>query len=68
MLKRILQKDLARNKVVTATLFIFIFLAAMLVSSATNIIIELTSSMSSLFRQSHAPHYVQMYSGELNQN
>ncbi|MCC0650678.1 FtsX-like permease family protein [Clostridioides sp. ZZV15-6598] len=68
MLKRILQKDLARNKVVTVALFIFILLAAMLVSSATNIIMELTSSMASLFRQSRAPHYVQMYSGELNQN
>lgn len=67
MLKRILQKDLTRNKVVTAALFIFILLAAMLVSSATNIIMELTSSMASLFRQSRAPHYVQMYSGELNQ-
>ncbi|HGM3509172.1 TPA: hypothetical protein ACKOR7_003785 [Clostridioides difficile] len=67
MLKRILLKDLTRNKVVTTTLFIFILLASMLVSSATNVIAELTDSMTSLFQKSHAPHYVQMYSGKLNQ-
>ncbi len=67
MLKRILLKDLTRNKVVTTTLFIFILLASMLVSSATNVIVELTDSMTSLFQKSHAPHYVQMYSGKLNQ-
>lgn len=67
MLKRILLKDLTRNKVITITLFIFILLASMLVSSATSIIIELTDSMTSLFQKSHAPHYVQMYSGKLNQ-
>ncbi|MBY2479102.1 ABC transporter permease [Clostridioides difficile] len=67
MLKRILLKDLTRNKLITITLFIFILLASMLVSSATSIIIELTDSMTSLFQKSHAPHYVQMYSGKLNQ-
>lgn len=67
MLKRILLKDLTRNKVITITLFTFILLASMLVSSATNIIIELTDSMTSLFQKSYTPHYVQMYSGELNQ-
>lgn len=67
MLKRILLKDLTRNKVVTITLFIFILLASMLVSSSINIIIELTNSMTSLFQKSHTPHYVQMYSGKLQQ-
>lgn len=67
MLKRILLKDLIRNKVVTITLFIFILLASMLVSSAISIIIELTDSMTSLFQKSHTPHYVQMYSGKLQQ-
>ncbi|MCI9976276.1 ABC transporter permease [Clostridioides difficile] len=67
MLKRILLKDLTRNKVVTITLFIFILLASMLVSSSINIIVELTDSMTSLFQKSHAPHYVQMYSGKLQQ-
>ncbi|NJI82671.1 hypothetical protein GSQ54_19855 [Clostridioides difficile] len=67
MLKRILLKDLTRNKVVTITLFIFILLASMLVSSSINIIVELTDSMTSLFQKSHTPHYVQMYSGKLQQ-
>ncbi|NMS89445.1 FtsX-like permease family protein [Clostridioides difficile] len=67
MLKRILLKDLTRNKVVTITLFIFILLASMLASSATNIAIELTDSVTSLFQKSQTPHFVQMYSGKLDQ-
>lgn len=68
MFTRILKKDISRNKVITATLFLFILLAAMLISGAFNIIITLFSSMNSLFTQSHAPHYVQMHSGVLNQD
>jgi putative ABC transport system permease protein len=68
MLGRILKKDISRNKVITATLFLFIFLAAMLVSGAVNIIITLFGSMDSLFALSNAPHYVQMHSGEINQH
>lgn len=68
MFNRMLKKDISRNKVITATLFLFILLAAMLVSGAVNIIITLFGSMDSLFTQSHAPHYVQMHSGDLNQD
>lgn len=67
MFGRILKKDIFRNKIITATLFLFILLAAMLVSGAVNIIITLLGSMDSLFTMSHAPHYVQMHSGDLNQ-
>lgn len=67
MFGRILKKDISRNKVITATLFLFILLAAMLVSGAVHIIITLYGSMDSLFALSHAPHYVQMHSGALNQ-
>jgi putative ABC transport system permease protein len=68
MFGRILKKDISRNKVITATLFLFILLAAMLVSGAVNIIITLFGSMDSLFIQSKAPHYVQMHSGEIDQS
>lgn len=68
MFGRILKKDISRNKVITATLFLFILLAAMLVSGAVNIMITLFGSIDSLFTLSHAPHYVLMHSGTLNQN
>jgi len=66
MFGRIIKKDISRNKVITATLFLFIMLAAILVSGAVNIIITLFGSMDSLFTGSVAPHYVQMHSGDLD--
>ncbi|MCL1963924.1 MAG: ABC transporter permease, partial [Firmicutes bacterium] len=67
MFAGIVQKDISRNKVITATLCLFILLAAMLVSSAANIMIALFGSMDSLFTESVAPHYVQMHSGGIHQ-
>lgn len=68
MLGRILKKDISRNKIITGALFLFILLAAVLVSGAVNIIITLSGSMDSLFELSQAPHYVQMHSGTINQD
>jgi putative ABC transport system permease protein len=64
----ILKKDISRNKAVTATLFVFILLAAMLVSISVNIILTLFGSMDSLFTEAKVPHYMQMHSGEINQS
>jgi len=65
MLGRILKKEISRNKVITATLFLFILLAAMLVSGAVHIIITLFGSMDSLFAQSRAPHFMRMTSEDI---
>lgn len=66
MIRRMIKKDISRNRVITATLFVFILLASMLVSVAMNIVITLFGSMNSLFEQSVVPHYVQMHTGELS--
>ena len=66
MLLKILKKDIKRNKIITATLFMFITLAIMLVVSATSIIMELAGSMDNLFQQTNVPHLVQMHTGEIN--
>lgn len=66
MLLKILNKDIKRNKIITATLFMFITLAIMLVVSATSIIMELAGSMDNLFQQTNVPHLVQMHTGEIN--
>lgn len=68
MFGRILKKDIIKNKVITATLFLFILLAAMLVSGAVHIITTLFGSIDSLFEQARAPHFVQMTAEEINQN
>ncbi|MEO2206744.1 FtsX-like permease family protein [Paenibacillus pabuli] len=67
MLLRMLRNDIKRKKGITASLFIFVLLAALLVSSGARMIMELTSSIQYLFSESKTPHFVQMHAGELDQ-
>ncbi|MGO4531492.1 ABC transporter permease [Paenibacillus sp. 2TAF8] len=67
MLLRMLRNDLMRKKGITAALFIFVMLAALLVSSGSRMIMELTSSIQYLFSESKTPHFVQMHAGDLDQ-
>jgi len=67
MLLRMLRNDLMRKKGITAALFIFVLLAALLVSSGSRMIMELTSSIQYLFSESKTPHFVQMHAGDLDQ-
>ena len=67
MIGRMLKNDLNRNKIITVTLFLFIMMAALLVSSAVGMITELTGAMSQFFQAAQAPHFVQMHAGDLNQ-
>ncbi|WP_293198249.1 FtsX-like permease family protein [Paenibacillus sp.] len=62
-----LRNDLMRKKGITAALFIFVLLAALLVSSGSRMIMELTSSIQYLFSESKTPHFVQMHAGQLDQ-
>ena len=62
-----LKNDVARNKIITATLFLFIMMAALLVSSAIGMITELAGAMNQFFQAAEAPHFVQMHAGELDQ-
>lgn len=64
---RMLKKDFLRKKLITIVVFAFIFLAALLVASGTNLIIELSSSLNVLFTKAHTSHFVQMHTGPLDQ-
>ena len=64
---RMLRKDFLRKKLITIVVFAFIFLAALLVASGTNLIIELGNSLNVLFSKAHTPHFVQMHAGSLDQ-
>lgn len=66
MLLRMLRSDLMRKKGINIVLFVFILLAALLVSSGTRMIMELTSSIQHLFTESKTPHVVQMHVGKLD--
>lgn len=67
MLRKMLKKDISRNKSISVVLFIFIMLSALLVASGSNMIMELSNSLNHLFTKSNAPHYVQMHTGEIDQ-
>jgi len=56
---RMLRKDFLRKKLITIVVFAFIFLAALLVASGTNLIIELSNSLNALFTRANTPHFVQ---------
>jgi putative ABC transport system permease protein len=67
MIVKILRKDFLRKKTITTVVFAFILLSALLVASGSNLIVELSNSLDSLFEKSNAPHFVQMHSGPLDQ-
>jgi len=64
---RMLKKDFLRKKLITIVVFAFIFLAALLVASGTNLMIELGNSLDSLFAKANTAHFVQMHAGPLDQ-
>lgn len=67
MIRKMLKKDMQCNKAITITLCAFIMLAALLIASASGIIMELFQSMDNLFEISSVPHFVQMHSDEIDQ-
>lgn len=64
---KLLKKDMKRNKVIVATLFIFVMLAALLMSGASSIIMSLSGSTASLLEATNSSHYSQLHSGELDE-
>src|SRR5210317_1373631 len=64
---RMLRKDFLRKKLIAIVVFAFIFMAALLAASGTNLIIELGNSLNVLFARAHTPDFVQMHAGPLDQ-
>lgn len=68
MIRKILKKDLCRNKIITISLFIFILLSALLTASSISIFAKLSSSVDSFFQHTAIPDFVQMHAGEFQQS
>ena len=68
MILKILKRDLLRKKIITAAVFIFILLSAMLMASGTNMIINLLNSVDYLFETAETPHFTQSHTGDIDQN
>jgi len=67
MLIKIIKEDFLRKKCITLVLFIFIWISALLIAIGSNMIVELSHSLSDLLAQSRIPHFIQMHSGKMNQ-
>ncbi|MCL6570121.1 MAG: ABC transporter permease, partial [Bacillus sp. (in: Bacteria)] len=67
MFLKIVKNDFGRKKIITMTVLVFITMAVLLGASATNIIANLTQSMSELQERAVPSDITQMHSGEFSQ-
>lgn len=66
MYYRIIRNDILKSKAIALTTTIFIAAAAMLVSLAAILVVNLSGALDTLMTQAKTPHFMQMHSGELD--
>ncbi|MDW0117466.1 FtsX-like permease family protein [Sporosarcina thermotolerans] len=66
MYSRIIRNDILKSKAITLTTTIFVAVAAMLVSLAAILIVNLSGALDTLMTQSKTPHFMQMHLGEID--
>ncbi|WP_058302928.1 ABC transporter permease [Gorillibacterium timonense] len=66
MFYRIIRNDIWKSKAVTLTTLLFVAAAAMLVSLAAVLIVNVSGSIDTLMTKAKTPHFMQMHSGVLD--
>jgi ABC-type transport system, involved in lipoprotein release, permease component len=66
MYYRIIRNDFKKSKLISITTMIFVACAALLVSLAAMLIINLSGAIDTLMTQAKTPHFMQMHSGEID--
>jgi putative ABC transport system permease protein len=66
MVYRLLRNDILKNKMIALTTMLFVAAAAMLVSLAAILIVNLSGAIDTLMAQAKTPHFMQMHAGELD--
>ncbi|GIO41335.1 ABC transporter permease [Paenibacillus apis] len=66
MYYRMIRNDLSRSKLITMTTLIFVAAAAMLVSLAAILTVNLSGAIDTLMVKAKTPHFMQMHTGELD--
>lgn len=66
MYYKIIRYDILKSKVITATTMAFVTAAAILVSLAAVLLVNLTGAIDTLMSQAKTPHYLQMHSGTID--
>lgn len=67
MYQKIIKNDVRKNKVITITITGFIMLAALFTALGVSSLVNLLGAIDHLMLDAKAPHYVQMHSGEIDQ-
>ncbi len=68
MNSRIIYKNILRNKVVSFTTVLFVTVAAMLMSLATMLTVDMLGAIDSLMADAKTPHFMQMHSGTIGRS
>ncbi|MCE5169118.1 FtsX-like permease family protein [Paenibacillus profundus] len=66
MYYRIIRNDILKSKAITLTTMIFVAAAAMLVSLAAILVVNLSGALDTLMTQAKTPHFMQMHSGDID--
>ncbi|MFO1446081.1 FtsX-like permease family protein [Bacillus sp. Bva_UNVM-123] len=66
MYYKIIRNDISKSKLITLTTTIFVAAAAMLVSLAVILVINLSGALNTLMTQAKTPHFMQMHSGDID--
>ena len=66
MYYRAIRNDILRNKAITLTIVAFVAAAALLVSLAAVLVVNLSGAIDGLMTQAKTPHFMQMHSGEMD--
>ncbi|GIP34240.1 ABC transporter permease [Paenibacillus sp. J2TS4] len=66
MYYRIIRNDLSKSKLIALTTTIFVAAAAMLVSLAAILFVNLSGALNELMTTAKTPHFMQMHSGEID--
>ncbi|WP_410771385.1 ABC transporter permease [Fontibacillus sp. BL9] len=66
MYYRIIRKDISKSKLITLTTMVFVAAAAMLVSLAVTLVVNLSGAIDTLMTRAETPHFMQMHTGEID--
>ncbi|GIP52531.1 ABC transporter permease [Paenibacillus vini] len=66
MYYRLIRNDIARSKLITLTTMIFVAAAAMLVSLAVILVVNLSGAINTLMMKAETPHFMQMHTGDID--
>ena len=66
MYSRIIRNDVLKSKLITLVTMIFVAAAALLVSLAAILVVNLSGAIDTLMAQAKTPHFMQMHSGEID--